>query len=124
MILLRSLGIIFPGATATMSTVPTLAQIIAALNTATMAIAMARPVGEGGASITWSAAGRNASSSFRRSSRCFGKAKMLLRDIMQPCLEPIEGCISAARPNQVIVGAILDQTAPLDGDDAVRHPQG
>ena len=69
-----------------------------------------------------SAAGRNASSSCRRSARCFGKATMFLADFMQPCLEPIEGRITAAGLDQVVVGVILNQAAALNGDDPVCHP--
>ena len=32
-------------------------------------------------------------------------------------------CVSAASPDQLVVRAILDQTATIDGDDAIRHPQ-
>ena len=42
-------------------------------NTAMMVKAMARPIGEGGVSTISSAAGRNASSSCRRSARCLRK---------------------------------------------------
>ena len=47
-----------------------------------------------------------ASSSFRRSSRCFGKATIFLEDLMQPCLEPVRGLHIGHR----------------SCDDAVRHP--
>src|SRR6266498_4962168 len=124
MVLVPPLGMILPGATATMSTVPMHAQTTATLNATMMVNAMARPIGEGGDSTISRAAGRNASSSFRRSSRCFGKATIFLADLMQPCLEPIEGCISATGFDQLVVRTILDQAASLDGDDAVRHPQG
>src|SRR5262245_10460836 len=142
MVLVRPLGMIFPGATATISTVPMHAQTSATASTAMIVNAIARPVGEGGVSTISSAAGRNASSSLQRSSRFFGNSITFLADFMQPLrllrqglflapldaapggfvLEPIEGCVSAAGLDLVVVGAILDQPAPLDGDDAVRHP--
>src|SRR5262245_27053543 len=120
-VLVRPLGMILPDATATMSSVPMHAKASATLNTAMMVKAMARPIGEGGVSTISRAAGRNSSSPFRRS--CSGKATTFLADLMQPCLEPIESCISAAGLDQVVVSAILDQAAPLDGDDSVRDPQ-
>src|SRR5262249_50735296 len=143
MVLVRPLGMIFPGATATIWTVPMHAKTSATANTAMIVNAIARPVGEGGVSTISSAAGRNASSSLRRSSRFFGNSITFLADFMQPLrllreslflapldtppagfvLEPIEGCVSAADLDQVAVGAILDQSASLDGDDAGRHPQ-
>src|SRR5262249_1683727 len=123
MVLVRPLGMILPGATATMSTVPMHAQSSAALKTAMMVKAMARPSGEGGVSTISSAAGRNASSSCRRSTRCFGKATIFLADLMQTCLEPRESCISAAGLDQIVMGAILDQAPAVDGDDAVRYSQ-
>ena len=67
-----------------MSTVPMHAQTSATQNTAMMVSAIARPAGDGGVSTISSAAGRNASSSLRRSARCFGKATMtFLADFMQ-----------------------------------------
>ena len=48
---------------------------------------------------------------------------MFLADLMQPCLEPMESCISAAGLDQIVMGAVLDQAAALDGDDAIGHPQ-
>ena len=46
----------------------------------------------------------------------------LLADLMEPCLEPMESCIAAAGLDQLVVGAVLDQAAAVDGDDAVGHP--
>ena len=43
---------------------------------------------------------------------------------MEPCLQPIERCIAAAGLDQFVVGAVLDEAAPLDGDDAIRHAHG
>src|SRR5215471_1999163 len=122
MVLVRPLGMILPGATATMSAVPMHAQTSATLNATMTVNAMARPIGEGGVSTISRAAGRNASSSFRRFSRCFGKVTMFLADLMQPCLESIEACISATGLDQLVVRTILDQAATLDGDDAICHP--
>src|SRR5262245_25856691 len=75
---------ILPGATATMSTVPMHAQASAMPNTAIMVKAMARPIGDGVVSTISSAAGRNASSSLRRSSRFFGNSITFLADFMEP----------------------------------------
>src|ERR1700722_2111393 len=123
MILVRPLGMILPGATATMSTVPMHAQPSATANTAMMVKATARPTGEGGVSTISSAAGRNASSAFRRSARPAGKATIFLADFMQTCLEPVERYIPAAGLDQTAMAPVLDQAAALDGDDAIGKPQ-
>src|SRR6266446_6410147 len=115
---------ILPGATATISTVPMHAQAKATLNTAMMVKMTAWPAGDEGVSMISRAAGRNASSSFRRSRRCPGRARRFLVDLMQTCLEAIEGCIAAAGLDQLIMSAVLDQATALDGDDAVGQPQG
>src|SRR5580693_7723933 len=122
-VFVRPLGMILPGATATMSTVPMHAQPSATANTAMMVKATARPTGDGGVSTISSAAGRNASSSFRRCARPAGKATIFLADFMQTCLEPIECRIAAAGLDQIVVRAVLDQAAALDGDDAIGKPQ-
>jgi len=79
--LVRPLGRIFPVADATMSMVPHQAHISATQNSRMMVAPIARPVGDGGVSTISSAAGRNASSSPRRSggrrngtTRCMGMA--------------------------------------------------
>ena len=56
------LGMIFPVAVATMSTLPNVAHAIATQKIAMIVAPTARPRGEGGVSAISSAAGRNASS--------------------------------------------------------------
>src|SRR5262245_36077449 len=125
--LVRPLGTIFPVADATMSMVPNEAQMSAAQNMRPMVPAIMRPSGDGGVSMISSAAGRNASSSPRRAGprrigiRCRIGA---LADFMDACLQPVQRCIAAACLDQGVVGAVLDQTAPIEGDDAVREPHG
>src|SRR5215470_11323641 len=135
--LVRPLGTIFPVADATMSIVPHQAQASAAQNSTAMVAAIARPIGDGGVSTISSAAGRNASSSLRRSHAtrigttrrvCLtGVAGSMLADsadIMDPCLQPMQRCITATRLDQCIVRAVLDQTAALQRDDAIHRPYG
>src|SRR5258708_541377 len=62
-VFVRLLGMIFPGATATMSISPQQLQPRARQNTVMIVAATARPIGEGGVSTISSAAGRKASSS-------------------------------------------------------------
>src|SRR5262249_23446946 len=119
MTLVRPLGMIFPCAEATMSILPNAAQASARQNMAMMVAPMARPIGEGGVSTTSSAAGRKASSSRSRRSRSFGNGITLLADFMDAGLHAVEGGVAAAGPDQLVVGAVLDQAATLDRDDAV-----
>src|SRR5450631_3218168 len=130
--LVRPLGTIFPVADATMSIVPHQAQTSAAQNKRMMTAPMARRVGDGGVSTISSAAGRNASSSPRRScarengmTRRMDKAGMVdSADFMETCLQPMQRCIAAACFDQSIVGAVLDQASALERDDAIRPPHG
>ena len=41
---------------------------------------------------------------------------------MDAALQPVERRIASARPDQLVVGAVLDQAAAIDGDDAVGKP--
>ena len=76
--LVRPFGMILPGAEATMSTSPNVAQPSARQN-ATMTVSpISRPNGDGGVSTISSAAGRNASSSRSRRSGRAGNATTLL----------------------------------------------
>src|SRR4029450_5306170 len=108
MVLVRPVGMILPSATATMSTVPMLAQASAALNTMAIVQATARPTGDGGVSTISSAAGRKASSSRRRSclrsARRCGKDRMFLADFMQAGLQAVEGGGGAAGRDRVLGG--------------------
>src|SRR5262252_11190310 len=127
MTLVRMLGTIFPVAEATMSIVPHQAQASAAQNNNAIVPAIARPIGDGGVSTISSAAGRNASSSARRS--CATRIGMTRRvevadlaglvDIVDPCLQPMQRCIAAACLDQRLVGTVLDQAAALERDDAI-----
>src|SRR5260370_1385812 len=101
-VFVRPLGMILPGATATISTVPMHAQAKATLNTAMMVKMTAWPAGEEGVSMISSAAGRNASSSFRRSMRCLGGARIFLLDPMQPCLQAFVGARKRRRGDDTL----------------------
>src|SRR5499426_4311113 len=132
MSLVRPLGTIFPVADATMSIVPHQAHTSAAQNSAMMVTPIVRPIGDGGVSMISSAAGRNASSSPRLS--CERRNGITRRigltgvagsgDFMDSCLQPMQRCIAAAGLDQRVMGAVLDQAAALERDDAVRRPHG
>src|SRR3977135_3725584 len=132
MTLVRPLGMIFPVADATMSIVPHHAQASAAQNSRMMVTAIVRPIGDGGVSTISSAAGRNASSSPRRAgarrngtTRGRGVAGVAgSADFMNSCLQPMQRRIAAAGLDQRVMGAILDQAAALERDDAIRRPHG
>src|SRR5216684_1118635 len=132
MTLVRPLGTIFPVADATMSIAPHHAQTSAAQNSRIMVAPIVRPIGEGGVSTISSAAGRNASSSLRLScarrngmTRCMGSAGVSgLANFMDPSLQPMQRCIAAAGLDQRVMGAILDQAAALERDDAIGRPHG
>src|SRR5437667_5915561 len=124
MSLVRPLGMILPRAVATISTLPTEAQTSAAQNTEMIVAPIARPMGEGGVSVISSAAGRKASSYSPRRTGCFGKAMTFLADVMNACLQTMERRISTVAADQVVVGAVFDDAAALDGDDAVGAPHG
>src|SRR5215468_7427042 len=126
MTLVRPLGTIFPVADATMSIVPNQAQTSAAQNSRMMVAPIARPIGDGGVSTISSAAGRNASSSPRRScARRNGTTRRGLTglassaDFMNSCLQPMQRCIAAASLDQRVMGAVLDQAAALERGDAL-----
>src|SRR5262245_5334915 len=86
--LVRSLGMILPGAIATTSTRPMLAQAIARQNTATMAAPIAPANGGGGVATISRAAGRNASSALLRARGFCGSGA--LADFMDTCLQPMQ----------------------------------
>src|SRR5215470_10557274 len=132
MSLVLSLGTILPFADATMSIVPHQAQATAALNSATMVAPIARRIGDGGVSTISSAAGRNASSSGRRS--CTARIGTTRRrngaglsdstDFMDTCLQTMQRRVAAAGLDQRVVAAVLDQPATIKRDDAVGRPHG
>src|SRR5690349_23348937 len=93
---------------------------------------IARPIGDGGVSTISNAAGKNASSSRRRSTRRSGKETAFvlanlsgagLADFMEPSLEAIERGVAAAGLDQLVVRAVLDDAAAFDGEDAGGHPE-
>src|SRR6185312_5912157 len=125
--LLRPPETTFPGAEATMSTVPRDAQARAAPNSTMMVVPMARPIGEGGVSTISSAAGRKASSGRRRPfawrkgmtmSACVAGAEESA-DFMEPSLQPMQRGITAAGLDQRVMGAVFDQAPTLQREDAV-----
>src|SRR5260370_32124086 len=120
----RPLGMILPGAEATIAIRPTEAQANARQKTPAIVTAMPRPNGEGGVSMISSAAGKNASSSlaWRRWSR--GNAMTFSVDFMDPCLQAKQRGVAPACPYQFVMGAVFDQPTPIHGQDAVRAPHG
>src|SRR5216683_2625638 len=119
MTLVRPLGMILPEAVATMSTVPRQAQASASTNAAMIVAPIARPIGDGGVSTISSAAGRNASSWSRRRAPASGKATTALDDFMDAGLQSVQHRVAAAGAHQLVVRAVLDEPAAVDGDDAV-----
>src|SRR5262245_52183543 len=117
--LVRPLGMILPCAAAMMSTSPSDAQARARPNSAMMVRPIARPIGDGGVSTISNAAGRNATSSRSRRLRALGNGMMALADFMEASLQAVERGVAPAGPDQLVMRAVLDQAAALDGDDAV-----
>ena len=110
---------ILPGAIATISTLPTDAQNSAAQKTAMIVAPIARPIGDAGVSAISSAAGKNASSYSRRRACCLGKSMTFLADVMNAGLHEMEFGIPAVAADQLVMAALLDDSAPLDGDNPV-----
>src|ERR1700747_3301061 len=120
MSLVRPLGMIFPCAGATISTVPTHAQTKAAQTRAIIVAAIARPAGDAGVSVISRAAGRKASSYSPRRTGCFGKAIILrLADGIDASLQEVKFCVAAIAADQLIMAAVLDDPTALEGDDAI-----
>src|SRR6478735_7408360 len=118
--LVRPPGTILPVAVATISTRPNDAHTSATQKTAMILAAIARPTGDGGDSVISSAAGRNAISCSRRRAGGFGNGTIfVLADAMDACLEEVELRIAAVRADQLVMRAVLDNAASLDGDDAI-----
>src|SRR5215510_15146907 len=126
MTLMRPLGMIFPGAAAMISTSPSEAQASAKANSAMTVKPMARPIGEGGVSTISSAAGKNSSSCLSRRVGRGGSGMMFLAgfsaDFMDSGLQAMEGGIAAAGVDQIVMAAVLDDAAGLDGDDPAGAP--
>src|SRR5262249_8798787 len=117
-------GMILPGAVATMSTLPNDAQASARQNRAITVAPIARPIGEGGVSVISSAAGRKASSCLLRRTRLCGKAMIFLADLMDARLQVMQLRIATVDADQFVVIAVLDDAAPLNGDNAIRVAHG
>src|SRR5215475_1766760 len=135
-----------PEAVATISTLPKHAHTRATQNNAMRAPLMAPAIAGGGVSTISSAAGRKASSRLRpgparvgislrkcasnglsdRPRGPLGRAPSpnTLADFMEACLQTVQRRITAACPDQDIMGAVLGQTAMVDGDEAVGPPHG
>ena len=117
-------------ADATVSMVPHHDQTRAAQNSRMMTATILRPTGDGGVSTISSAAGRNANSSSRLActgrsgtTPCVGEADIAdLADFMEPSLHPMQRRVAAAGLDQGVMGAVLDQAAALQRDDAIRRP--
>src|SRR5690349_9719621 len=128
MTLTRPPGSIFPVADATMSTVLHHAQISATHINRMMALAIARPIGDGGVSTTSSAAGRNASSSRRLCcgngiTACPAWAGIIASaDLMETSLQPMQRGVASAGFDQRVMASILDQAAMINRNDTVRRP--
>src|SRR3954454_3433730 len=130
--LLRPLDTTLPVAEATMSIVPQADQASAAQTRSIRAIAMARPIGDGGVSVISSAAGRKATSlalrpfPFRNGiTVCSGRAAgTVLADLINASLETMQGGVPAAGLDQRIMRAVLDQTAAFQGEDAIGAADG
>src|SRR5258706_7854082 len=86
-----------------------------------MAPPMARPTGEAGVSMISKAAGRNSSSSRRQRRLATGSARPIADsdDFMKARLGAMQHGIAPALADELVVTAILDDLAALDGDDAV-----
>src|SRR5580658_4363825 len=123
-ILVRPVGTMRPCAVAMTSTEPRLAQASATTKNRMMVTAMARPTGEAGVSMISSAAGRNSDSPPLRARRR-GQGRMRApgalssAGFMEARLQPVEARIAAAGADQLVMVAVLDEAAALDGDDAV-----
>src|SRR6202048_5288647 len=128
MVLVRPLVMILPGAEATMSILPNAAQANARQNRAMIVTPIARPVGKGGDSTISSAAGRNAISSRSRRAGVFGNgttlADFMESDFMDATLDAVEGGIAPTGSDQLVMRAVLDEAAALNGHDAIAGAHG
>src|SRR6185369_8711501 len=115
MILVRLLGTTLPVADATISIVPHHDHSSAAQNSTMMVITMERPIGDGGVSMTSSAAGRKASSSRPDLTRRNGTTvsfhpagSAVLDDFIDASLQAMQRRIASAGLDQRVMGAVLD----------------
>ena len=111
-----------------MSILPNDAQAKARQNRTMIVQAEARPVGDGGVSTISRAAGRNASSYLSRRLDRRGRGMMFLAelsaDFMDPGLQAVERGIAAAGIDQILMGAVLNEAARVDGHDPVGAAHG
>src|SRR5262245_51632550 len=125
MTLLRPVGTILPGAVATISTQPNTDQAKASIKNAIIAPAMARPAGEAGVSMISSAAGRNSRSSCERDrSDGLWSAATMSYHLLQPRLRAVKHGVASAAAHELVVRAVFDDLAVLDGEYPVGLPQG
>src|SRR5260370_8854481 len=119
----RPVGMIFPGAVATISMCPKIAHASAEMKNRMMTAPMARPAGDAGVSTISSAAGRNSSSVRERSRGTSAVVRvrtgMRLADFLQPDLRTVHHGVATADAEPFGVAAVLDDAPALDGDDAV-----
>src|SRR5258707_868345 len=122
MTFVRPLGTIRPVAVATMSTLPKVAQPSARQNNAIMVPPIAPAIGAGGVSTFWGAAGGTARPA-GEGAVVFGEPEpRALRVFINPCLDAIRRRVAPAGVDQLFMGAILDQTAAFNRDDAIAAP--
>src|SRR5262249_25472017 len=119
---------VLPLATATISTLPRIAQPSPASVTRQSVSAVARPSGLGGVSVTSSAAGRNARACREASSGGTSRSRTERADMglssASNGLDAMQVGIAAAPGNQLLMGAVFDDRAVLDGEDAVGAAHG
>ena len=102
-ILVRPLGMILPGAVATISVVPSAAHPNATQNSTMIVTPTIRRVGDGGVSTISNAAGRKASSSSRRRTGACGNGMIFLTDVMDSSLQIVEFRITTVTADQLIM---------------------
>src|SRR6202007_1409351 len=115
---------IFPGAVTTMSIVPRQAQANANEKRPTIVAPIARPIGEGGVSTISRAAGRKASSCSRRRTLPRGRAITALGELMDTGLQAVQVGVASAGSHELVMRPVLDNSTPLDCDNAVGAPHG
>ena len=133
MTLVRPLGTILPVAEATMSTVPHQDQTSATQNSSAIVDRdratdrrwrrlhdLERGRQEGELFAAPSCLRRNGTTRFGP----LGRQGARLADFMDASLQTVQRRIAAAGLDQRVMGAVLDQAAALERDDAVRRPHG
>ena len=118
-------GMIFPVAVATISTVPNVAQASAKQKTAMIVAPIARR-SAGGVSTISSAAGRKATLPAVRQPESvpFGNGMIFLADFMDSGLQIVQRSITSAAANEFVMGAVFDDAATIERDDSVSMAHG